>query len=193
MTFRSEGTIGYWLSYAQRCVVYAFSEALKGACQEHQKTYVVTPSQWGMLSLLYEENGLTIGTISQRRGVDAPTVTGIVKRLEQNGLVERLHDREDRRVVKVYLTAEGRNAMGFLPEVVRAFDAILARGFTEGEQRDLLTRFQQIILNIAAVGPDTGDRFGLLPSQFVSELAAHRSSNSAESRAIRTTEKEGNV
>lgn len=182
MTFRSEGTIGYWLSYAHRCIFYAFSEALKVACQQHQKTYSVTPSQWGMLSLLYDENGLTINTISQRRGVDAPTVTGIVKRLEQNGLVQRLHDHEDRRVVKVYLTTEGRDAMSFLPEAVRAYDEILVRGFTAVEQRDLLTKLQQIILNMSAVGPDTGDRFGLLPSQFVSDLTTHHSSKSAESK-----------
>jgi DNA-binding MarR family transcriptional regulator len=191
MTFRSEGTIGYWLSYAQRCIFYAFSEVLKVACLEHQKTYSVTPSQWGMLSLLYDENGLTIGTISQRRGADAPTVTGIVKRLEQSGLVERLHDREDRRVVKVYLTAEGRDAMSFLPEAVRAYDEILIRGFTEVEQRDLLTKLQQIILNMSAVGPDTGDRFGLLPSQFVSDLTTN--SPAILSKAKRNTEKEENI
>jgi DNA-binding MarR family transcriptional regulator len=144
-----------------------------------------------MLSLLYDENGLTIGTISQRRGADAPTVTGIVKRLEQSGLVERLHDREDRRVVKVYLTAEGRDAMSFLPEAVRAYDEILIRGFTEVEQRDLLTKLQQIILNMSAVGPDTGDRFGLLPSQFVSDLTTN--SPAILPKAKRNTEKEENV
>jgi DNA-binding MarR family transcriptional regulator len=72
-----------------------------------------TSPQWGVLSLLYEHDGQTIGTLSQQRAIDAPTMTGIVKRLEQNGVVERKHDREDRRVVKVYLTDEGRDIMRY--------------------------------------------------------------------------------
>lgn len=64
---------------------------------------------------------MTIGALSQKRGIDAPTVTGIVNRLEQADLVKRVHDRQDRRMVKVYLTEEGHDLMGFLPDVVEAF------------------------------------------------------------------------
>src|SRR5579885_661861 len=102
MDRRAEDFFGYWLAYAQRSWSYAFNEALKVACQEHGKPYTITPPQWGALSALLEEDGLTIGSISQRRAIDAPTITGIVSRLEQIGLVERVHDRQDRRVVKVY-------------------------------------------------------------------------------------------
>ena len=112
MELRPENTIGYWLFYSQRCAEYAFFEVLKRCCLELGKSYVVTPPQWGILSaLFFEQQGLPIGTLSQKRGFDAPTITGIVKRLEQSGLAERRHDREDRRVVKVYLTDEGREIM----------------------------------------------------------------------------------
>jgi DNA-binding MarR family transcriptional regulator len=170
MLIRPEDSLGYWLFYAQRCVEYAFSEVLRVSCLEQNKPYVVTPPQWGVLALLYEHDGLTIGVISQRRGIDAPTVTGIVKRLEQSGLVERRHDRADRRVVKVYLTEEGWDSMRFLPEAVLAFHKITVQGFSADEQRDLIAKLQQIIVNIAEVGPGTGDRFGLLPEHFYSTL-----------------------
>ncbi|GAC1377974.1 MAG: hypothetical protein NVSMB33_00930 [Ktedonobacteraceae bacterium] len=170
MIFRVEDNLGYWLSYTQRMVAYAFAKILQQCCAEHNKPYVVTPPQWGVLALLLEMDGVTIGTISQRRAIDAPTVTGIVKRLEQNGLVERLHDRVDRRVVKVYLTEEGRDIMRFLPEAVQAFSAMTTQGLSEAEQRELQTKLQQIIANIAAVAPGTGDRYGLLPQNFLCEL-----------------------
>ena len=99
------------------------------------------------------------------RGLDAPTVTGIVKRLEQSGLVERVHDRQDRRIVKVNLTEEGWDSMRFLPHTALAFNNIMTQGFSAVEQRDLLAKLQQIIANVSAVGPGTGDRFGLLPRQ----------------------------
>ena len=166
MTFRSEDHLGYWLFYAQRSVAYAFYEALKACCIEHDKPYVITPPQWGVLSLLHEQEGQTLGTLSQQRAIDAPTMTGIVKRLEQNGLVERKHDREDRRLVKVYLTDEGRDIMRFLPDAVREFSKIMAQGLSEGELRDLQTKLQRIIFNISFVASHTGDRFGLLPPNF---------------------------
>ncbi len=163
---RPEDVLGYWLFYAQRCVAYAFAEALRLSCLEQKKPYIITPPQWAALARLYEGDGATIGTLAQRHGVDAPTVTGIVKRLEQSGLVERRHDRDDRRIVKVYLTAEGWDTMRFLPDAAAAFEKIMTQGFSEAEQRDLLVKLQQIITNVAAVGPGTGDRFGLLPSRF---------------------------
>src|SRR6266516_1509303 len=109
-----EDFIGYWLFYAQRNVASVFGDILKSCCLEQGKPYVVTPPQWGVLALLHEHDGLTIGALGQARAIDPPTVTGIVTRLEQSGLVERRHDLEDRRVVRVYLTEEGREAMGFL-------------------------------------------------------------------------------
>src|SRR5215470_3594855 len=103
MEIHSEDYLGYWLFYAQRSVAYAFYEALKTCCVEHDKKYIITPPQFGVLILLIEQDGQTIGALSQQRAIDAPTMTGIVKRLEQSDLVDRRHDREDRRLVKVYL------------------------------------------------------------------------------------------
>ena len=167
MEIRPEETIGYWLFYSQRCAEYAFFEVLKRCCAERGKTYVVTPPQWGILSaLFFEQQGLPIGALSQRRGFDAPTITGIVKRLEQSGLVERWHDREDRRVVKVYLTDEGREIMPTLFDAVTQFNATMAQGFSSDEQKDLVEKMQQLIANLGAVAPGTGDRFHLLPGHF---------------------------
>src|SRR5258708_39172163 len=98
---------------------------MRAHCEERGKPYVITPPQWGALSLLLTQDAQTIGTISQKRGVDAPTATGIITRLEQNGLVERRHDREDRRVVRVYLTDEGRDISNTLASPVRQFDRIM--------------------------------------------------------------------
>jgi DNA-binding MarR family transcriptional regulator len=166
MEIRPENAVGYWLFYAQRCVEYAFLEVLRQCCIEHGKTYVVTPTQWGLLSLLYEQDGATIGTISQVRGFDAPTITGVVKRVEQNGLVKRRRDRADRRVVKVYLTDEGREILPHLFKAVAKFNATTLQGFSASEEQEMLQKLQQIIANMSLVAPGTGDRFHLLPGHF---------------------------
>ena len=163
MEIRPNNFLGYWLFYAERSVAYAFYEALKECCREHNKPYILTPPQWGMLYQLSLDDGLTIGMLSQRGGIDPPTVTGIVKRLEHSGLVERVHDREDRRVVKVFLTDEGRDIMRYLPDAVRVFHDVMMKGFSQTERQDLIMQLQKIVANLSAVGPGMGDRFGLLP------------------------------
>src|SRR5438445_2294549 len=150
--------LSYWLFYAQRCVAYAYAEVLRAHCEERGKPYVITPPQWGALSLLLEQDGMTIGTMSQKRGVDAPTATGIITRLEQSGLVERRHDREDRRVVKVYLTDEGRDISHTLASAVEHFEHSLTRRFSEGDLDRFLTQLQQLITSAAEVVPGLLDR-----------------------------------
>ncbi|GCE28700.1 hypothetical protein KDA_41840 [Dictyobacter alpinus] len=159
----NRGRVTYWLFYAERWVTAAYADVLRAHCQERGKSYVVTPPQWGALALLLVQDGMTIGTMSQKRGVDAPAVTGIITRLEQIGLVERRHDREDRRVVKVYLTEEGRDISLTLVSSVEHFEQSLKRGFSEGEMDRFLAHLQQLITNAAEVGGGAGDRFGSLP------------------------------
>src|SRR5438105_240584 len=48
----NRGRLSYWLFYAQRCVAYAYAEVLRAHCEERAKPYVITPPQWGALSLL---------------------------------------------------------------------------------------------------------------------------------------------
>jgi DNA-binding MarR family transcriptional regulator len=116
------------------------------------------------LGTLYaKEDGLTIGAIAQHRGLDAPTITGIVKRLELDGLVKRVHDTEDRRLVKACLTAAGREIMPHLWQAARAFNDIMLHGFSEADQQSFLAKLHQIINNLSAIGVGVGDRFLLLP------------------------------
>jgi DNA-binding MarR family transcriptional regulator len=159
----NRGRLTYWLFYTERCVTYAYAEVLRMHCEERGKPYVITPPQWGALSLLLVDDGMTIGTMSQKRGVDAPAATGIITRLEQNGLVERRHDREDRRVVKVYLTDEGRAISRTLASAVESFEQSLRQGFSEGETDRLLADLQRLVTNATQIAGDAGKRFDLLP------------------------------
>jgi len=143
----NRGRLTFWLYYAARSVSYAYADVLRAHCEERGKPYVVTPPQWGALSLLLVQDGLTIGSMAQMRGVDAPAATGIISRLEQIGLLERRHDREDRRVVKVYLTEEGRDISRTLVSPVENFEQSMKRRFAEGELDRFLADLQRLIGN----------------------------------------------
>jgi DNA-binding MarR family transcriptional regulator len=154
-----EDTIGYWLSYAHRCFASAFFEALQAHCIKLKKPYVVTPPQWGVLALLSRRDGQTIRTLAQQLGVDGPAVTNIVKRLEQSGLVERMRDREDERVVNVLLTTEGQDIVRSLVPLVAEFHEQVLPG---NERQMLLERLRHLIAQVSTVAPEAGERFRLL-------------------------------
>lgn len=68
------------------------------------------------------KQGINVGELSARLQLDSGTLTPLLKRLEQQGLVDRARDRRDERVVRVYLTEAGvclRSKAERVPEALR--------------------------------------------------------------------------
>ena len=152
---RPEESFGYWLMQTMRSVANAFSDALQTACATLGKPYMITPPQWFTLSTLASEQDLPIGTLAQRLTLDASVVTGIVKRLEQHSLVERVHDRTDYRLVRLHLTAEGQEITQALASVATAFNQHLLQGFSHEEQANLQEQLARIRANAHSTRGET--------------------------------------
>jgi len=67
-----------------------------------------------VLFTLDTEGPLPMRHLAEAMDVSQASATGIVDRMEQRGLVERLRDDEDRRVVRVALAAGGRQTLGVM-------------------------------------------------------------------------------
>jgi DNA-binding MarR family transcriptional regulator len=67
----------------------------------------LTMPQFKLLVLIASCQGLRVGDLAQRLGVTPPTVTTILDRLVEHGLVRREDDPLDRRLVIARLTAQG--------------------------------------------------------------------------------------
>ena len=69
----------------------------------------LTPQQWGVLSAIAAaDQPLTLAAIARELGVTKQNMTGMVSRLEQLGVAERLEDPADLRSSRVQLTRKGR-------------------------------------------------------------------------------------
>jgi DNA-binding MarR family transcriptional regulator len=155
-------TIGYWLSFAQRCFAAAFTDVLRAHCVDQGKTYVVTPAQLWILSFLEQEQAQTIGALAQRLGVDAPAVTNIVQRLEHSGLAERVRAREDQRVVRVSLSAEGQAIVRSLLPVVEEFLEQLLPGL---QRQVFIEDLQRFVARVSTLVPESAGRFDFQSAQ----------------------------
>lgn len=82
--------------------------------------YNVTEQQWRVLRVLWSAPKVTSAEISARTLLPAPSLVGIIDRLEGKGLVTRVRSVEDRRVVYVIATAEGRQLQEeVMPQVAK--------------------------------------------------------------------------
>ena len=75
--------------------------------KELNKKYQVSASQLNCLLALYENGPLPPSQIARHIMVKSSTVTGIIDRLEQKGLVQRTRTSSDRRVITIELTDSG--------------------------------------------------------------------------------------
>ncbi len=86
-----------------------------------------------ILFLLEHDGPLPMRGLAEAMDVSQASATGIVDRMEQRGLVERQRDEEDRRVVRVAVTDEGRNLIAGMVAQRRDRMAQVLETFTDAE------------------------------------------------------------
>lgn len=96
-------TLDDQLCFALYGASMAIGRAYKPLLDELEITY----PQYLVLSALWEGDGLSVGAIAERLGLDSSNVTPLVKRMEGAGLVSRQRNPEDERQVVVSLTDAG--------------------------------------------------------------------------------------
>jgi DNA-binding MarR family transcriptional regulator len=117
--------------------LYATSMAITRAYKPLLDALGLTYPQYLVLSVLGEEDGLTIGGIATRLDLESSTVTPLVKRLEAAGLVARRRGVEDERRVEVTMTDAGR---ALLERSGCLGDLMLERSGMDGEALGALNK-----------------------------------------------------
>ena len=84
---------------------------------EHE-TGLTGPQLWAIKTIA-QEAPIMVSEIARRMYLHPATVVGILDRLEKQGLVVRIRSMEDRRVVRVELTGQGRALVKKSPEVAQ--------------------------------------------------------------------------
>jgi DNA-binding MarR family transcriptional regulator len=137
-----ENAIAFWVHrvyQAQRNEMYRVFR---------EKGHELTPEQWSVLVRLWEHDGRTQNDLCESTFRDKPTMSRMIDGLEHLALVERRASKDDKRVRKIHLTAEGRRLEKVLVPAAKSIVETMLHGIDE---KDLLTTrktLQRIFLNL---------------------------------------------
>ena len=98
--------------------------------------FKVTPEEWAVLLILKDKGEMTPTALSDASVRDKTTVTRMIDKLVRKGLVDRIRDGDDRRVVKIRLTPRGGQTFASLAVIAQS---IIARSFDGIAEADLET------------------------------------------------------
>jgi homoprotocatechuate degradation regulator HpaR len=83
-------------------------EAVMAGFRPDLDAHDLTEQQWRVLRVLAEHAGLTMGDLAERAALLKPSLSRIVGRLEDRGLVERAQEEQDLRRTRLTMTMAGR-------------------------------------------------------------------------------------
>ena len=90
-------------------------------------------AQGRILYVLWQGDKAPIAELSKQTGLAKTTLTSMLDRMEQSGLVRREFDKADRRQILISLTAEARSLRGKYGDVSRKMSEIYYGGFEDAE------------------------------------------------------------
>lgn len=118
-------------------IIYLYTESRR-ITKELARRANLTGPQLTVVKILQAVGDLSLSDLSERIRAQNSTVTGIIDRMEREGLVARARSREDRRVVHIRLTDKGRALADDVPvEPMEVFRGAI-EGLTAQETRELL-------------------------------------------------------
>ena len=122
--------------------VYAASRLITRAYQPYLDKLDITYPQYLVLMILWEEDSIAVNDISKKLILNTNTITPLLKRMEQQGLLKRERSKEDERKVIVQLTEKGKQ----LQEQASLIPEELAKHLLEGGLKidDLITLKDQL-------------------------------------------------
>ncbi|CAA7601826.1 MarR family [Acididesulfobacillus acetoxydans] len=104
----------------------------------------LTVPQIFLLRTLVTKGSISISELAEHLNLANSTVSGIVDRLERDGFVTRVRDKEDRRIVYVELTEHAAHFREQVPRFNEKFLGELLRGVDDQTLREMASSFRQL-------------------------------------------------
>lgn len=140
LKFDFENSVGYWLILATR--------DMRRALESELEAQDITLRQWEVLAWLSIEERMTQSELAERLGVEAPTLAGILDRMERDGWVERYGCPHDRRKKRLQATSKADAIWNRTVECAYRVRARATQGISAEELLQLKSLCQKIRTNL---------------------------------------------
>ena len=104
--------------------------------------------QGRLLYVLWQADHIPIVELARKTGLAKTTLTSMLDRMEETGLVERIYDKADRRQIRIALTAAARALNREYEHVSTRMNEIYYKGFTDAEIVLFENTLRRILRNI---------------------------------------------
>jgi DNA-binding MarR family transcriptional regulator len=109
-----------------------------------------------LLMLLSNHGAMPMSRLAAFADVSLPNLSGIIDRMEERGLVERVRDEHDRRVVLVRTTAKGRSSCEELEALPRDTMRQILTAVPEADRRTCLRAFRAMRRAVETLSAEAG-------------------------------------
>ena len=136
MELKSEQSIGSYISSFYRLGVVFLSK--------EYKEYGIGSGQYQFIFSLYMEDGVSHDVLTEKLGVDKATTTRAIAKLEEEGYVKRVLDKNDKRKYKIFLTDKAIEKKEEILEIGARWENMLIGSLDSEQIKCLKDIFKQI-------------------------------------------------
>jgi DNA-binding MarR family transcriptional regulator len=111
----------------------------------------LTGPQLTVVKILENIGDLSLSELSDKIRAQNSTVTGIIDRMEREGLVQRVRSKEDRRVVRIHLTEKGAKLASEIPVEPVVILRRALESLSDKEMKELMILLTKLAKKIQAI------------------------------------------
>jgi MarR family transcriptional regulator, 2-MHQ and catechol-resistance regulon repressor len=120
------------------------SKAIQERIREEMSKNKLSITEFSVLEVLFYQGKQTIQQIGNRILISSGSMTYVIDKLEQKGIIKRNDCREDRRVIHITLTAEGMEIMeNIMPKYQEMVDSFF-EDLTDDESQLLVNSLKKV-------------------------------------------------
>ena len=140
-SMKEKRSAGYLIAKIHQISGRIFAKKLKA-----YNIFDINPSQGRILFALWKKDGMSIVDLGKETALSKSTLTSMIDRLEESNHLKRVHSKDDRRKILIFLTEKNKRLQSKYIAVSREMTDIYFAGFSE-EERDQFELYLQRLLN----------------------------------------------
>lgn len=109
----------------------------------------LTRGQYLYLVRICENPGIIQEKLAEMIKVDRTTTARAIKKLESNGMIERLEDKENKKIKKLYPTKKGAEIYPFIIRENNYSNAVTLNGLSDEEAKQLEYLLKKVCKNVS--------------------------------------------